>query len=178
MLVGIVNLNRFGEPEHLVNSIEKLGHTAHIIGPSDNLVSIIKKSSIKHWFFTGSSYDVLSPISPQIDVGLFELKDKHLFMICYSMESALFNLGYKLQKKPRTNRRIFDIVSNNNNGHKIHVWKSHDTYVPASINPRLKPISRYNDEIMTLKYKNAIMTQWHPERTTDGIRIMGDWLEN
>jgi GMP synthase-like glutamine amidotransferase len=176
MLVGIVNMNRFGEPEHLVNSIEKLGHTTRIIGHSVNMVSIINKSPIKYWFFTGSSYDVLSPISPQIDVGLFELKDKHLFMICYSMESALFNLGYKLQKKLRTNRRIFDIVPGD--GHKIHVWKSHDTYVPASINPRLKPISRYNDEIMTLKYKNAIMTQWHPERTTDGIQIMGDWLEN
>jgi GMP synthase-like glutamine amidotransferase len=176
MLIGIVNMNRFGEPEHLVNSIKKLGHTARIIGPSDNLVSIIKKSSINHWFFTGSSYDVLSPISPQIDVGLFELKDKHLFMICYSMESSLFNLGYKLQKKPRTNRRIFDIVSGD--GRKIHVWKSHDTYVPVSINPKLKPVSRYNDEIMTINYKNAIMTQWHPERTTDGVLLIRDWLEN
>ena len=102
------------------------------------------------------------------------MKDKHLFMICYSMESALYNLGYKLQKKPRTNRRLFDIVSLD--GTRLRVWKSHDTYVPISINPRLKPSSRYNDEIMTLKYKNAVMTQWHPERTTDGIMFMRDWL--
>jgi GMP synthase-like glutamine amidotransferase len=176
MLVGIVNLNRFGEPTHLIHSIEKLGHTTRVIGPSDNLTSVIKKSPIRHWFFTWSSYDVLSPISPQIDVGLFGLKEKHLFMICYSMESALYNLGYKLQKKPRTNRRIFDIVSSD--GTRIHVWKSHDTYVPISMNQRLRPSSRYNDEIMTLKYKNTVMTQWHPERTTDGIVFMRDWLEN
>jgi len=176
MLVGLVNMNRFGEPTHLIHSIEKLGHETKVIGHSAGLVSIIRKSPIKYWFFTGSSYDVLSPISPQIDVGLFELKDKHLFMICYSMESALYNLGYKLQKKPRTNRRIFDIVSSD--GHKIRVWKSHDTYVPVSLNHKLKPISRYNDEIMTIKYKNAIMTQWHPERTTDGVLLIRDWIEN
>ena len=176
MLVGIVNMNRYGEPTHLVDAIEKLGHTTHIIGPSENLVSVIRKSSIDYWFFTGSSYDVLSPISPQIDVGIFDLKDKHLFLICYSMESALFNLGYKLLKKPRTNRRIFDIVSSY--GKRIHVWKSHDTYVPVSINPKLKPMARYNDEIMTIVYKNAIMTQWHPERTTDGILVMREWLQN
>lgn len=176
MLVGIVNMNRYGEPTHLVNSIEKLGHRTHIIGHSENVASIIKKSRIDHWFFTGSSYDVLSPISPQIDVGVFDMKNKHLFMICYSMESALFNLGYKLQKKPRTNRRIFDIVSRD--GKRIHAWKSHDTYAPISANPRLKPIARYNDEIMTVNYKNATMTQWHPERTTDGVVVMRDWLEN
>ena len=27
-------------------------------------------------------------------------------------------------------------------------------------------------------YKNAIMTQWHPDRTTDGILLIRDWLEN
>lgn len=176
MLVGIVNMNRYGEPTHLLNSIEKLGHTTRIIGHSDNVASIIKKSPIDHWFFTGSSYDVLSPISPQIDIKLFDLKDKHFFFICYSMESALFNLGYKLQKKPRTNRRIFDIISSGVN--KIHVWKSHDTYVPISANPKLKPIARYNDEIMTIIYKNSIMTQWHPERTTDGVLFIRDWLQN
>lgn len=176
MLVGIVNMNRYGEPIHLVKSIEKLGHKTRIFGHSDQLVSIIRKSPIRYWFFTGSSYDVLSPISPQIDVGIFDLKDKHLFMICYSMESALFNLGYKLQKKPRTNRRIFDIVSRD--GRIIHAWKSHDTYVPVSLNPKLKPITRYNDEIMTIIYKNSIMTQWHPERTHDGLLLIFEWLEN
>lgn len=176
MLVGIVNMNRYGEPTHLVNAIEKLGHTTCIIGPSENMVSIIQKSPIDHWFFTGSSYDVLSPISPQIDVGIFDLKDKHLFLICYSMESALLNLGCKLHKKPRTNRRIFDIISSS--GNKIHVWKSHDTYVSISLNPKLKPFARYNDEIMTVGYKNAIMTQWHPERTADGVVVMREWLQN
>ncbi len=176
MFVGIVNMNRYGEPIHLIDAIEKLGHTTHIIEHSDITASVIKKSRIDHWFFTGSSYDVLSPISPQIDVGIFDLKDKHLFLICYSMESALLNLGYKLQKKPRTTRRIFDIVSNT--GTRLRAWKSHDTYAPISINPKLKPMARYNDEIMTIHYKNAIMTQWHPERTTDGVVVIRDWLQN
>lgn len=176
MLVGIVNLNRYGEPTHLVNVLEKLGHTTHIIEHSNKTVSIIQKSTIRYWFFTGSSYDVLSPISPQIDTKVFEIKDTKLFFICYSMESALFNLGYKLYKKPRTNRRIFDIISSN--GNKIRVWKSHDTYAPLSLHPRLKTIMSYNDEIMTIDYKNSIMTQWHPERTRDGVLLIRDWLEN
>ena len=171
MRVGIVNFNRHGEPTDLIDVLER-NNTVYLLNHSEKWLSIIKRAKdIKHWFFTGSSYDVLSPISPQVSTEIFKMKDKSFFLICYSMESALHNLGHVLAKKPRTNRRFFDV-----NG--IRVWKSHDTYAPVSANPRLKPIATYEDEIMTLKYKNAIMTQWHPERTPDGVRVIDVFLQN
>ena len=97
-------------------------------------------------------------------------------MICYSMESALYNSGFVTLKKPRTNQRIFQIKSAINGFQKV--WKSHDTYVSVSQNRRLRPIAVYKDEIMTVKYRGAIMTQWHPERTVDGIEMIDDWLKN
>jgi hypothetical protein len=32
-------------------------------------------------------------------------------------------------------------------------------------------------EVMTTAYKNAIMVQWHPEKTPDGIIFLKNWLE-
>jgi hypothetical protein len=174
MLVGIVNFNRYGEPDALLGVLRNMGHSAFVIKPESS-TEFIEKSSIKHWFFTGSSYDVLSPISPQIHPDIFDIPNKSFFMICYSMESALYNSGFVTQKKPRTNQRIFKI---NSVSGAMNVWKSHDTYLPVSQNRRLKPIAVYNDEIMTVKYKGAIMTQWHPERTVDGIEMIDDWLKN
>ena len=174
MVVGIVNFNRYGEPDSLISVLQNIGHSVFVIKP-ESCYEFIQKSSIKHWFFTGSSYDVLSPISPQILPEIFDIPNKSFFMICYSMESALYNSGFVTQKKPRTNQRIFNIQSDSG---FLKVWKSHDTYVPVSQNRRLKPIAVYKDEIMTVKYKGAIMTQWHPERTVDGIEMIKDWLQN
>lgn len=174
MLVGIVNYNRYGEPDTLLNVLRNMGHSAFVIKPESS-TEFIKQSSIKHWFFTGSSYNVLSPISPQVLPEIFDIPNKSFFMICYSMESALYNLGFVTKKKPRTNQRIFKI---NSVSGAMNVWKSHDTYVPFSKNRRLRPIAVYKDEIMTVMYKGVLMTQWHPERTVDGIEMIDDWLQN
>jgi imidazoleglycerol phosphate synthase glutamine amidotransferase subunit HisH len=40
----------------------------------------------------------------------------------------------------------------------------------------MKLIAIYNDETMTVKYKNIMMTQWHPENSIDGIKILNHWL--
>jgi imidazoleglycerol phosphate synthase glutamine amidotransferase subunit HisH len=31
---------------------------------------------------------------------------------------------------------------------------------------------------MTAIYKNAVMTQWHPERSRDGIQLLKGWIKS
>jgi imidazoleglycerol phosphate synthase glutamine amidotransferase subunit HisH len=38
-------------------------------------------------------------------------------------------------------------------------------------------VNSYRGEVMTVLYKNTLMTQWHPERSKDGIQCLKAWME-
>ena len=171
MKVGVVNFMKSGHPEFLY---DVLGDDILIVNHKTDWMNAIRNSRIKHWFLTGSAYDVLQPGTPQITTDLLTMTDKRFFLICYSMESLLLHLGCRLIKRPKSARERFSLLMR---GKQIDAWRNHYTYVvPDSLKSGMRCLATYDGETMTVEYKNTMMTQWHPEKTEDGVRFIHQWL--
>lgn len=172
MRIGVV---KFNATENVEKAIRKLGHTPvlHTIN-EENLVTVLKESPITHWIFTGTSLavSVLNPISPQVPMEILQMKDKKFFLICYSMESLLYQLGYPIVERKEVKKGRFDLGP-------LTVYRYHKFYIPANkMNKKVKVLQTYDGEVMTATYKNTVLTQWHPERTNDGILCLKNWIED
>ena len=176
MRVGVVNFykSKTEFPYELCEALKFLGYDILFINYKDDWFNIIKSSHIKNWFFSGSGFQVLDYKTPQINTEILDLKNKRFFLICYSMESFLFQMGCQLVKRKKEIKEIFNLDMNNE---KLNVYRHHHYYiVPDSLKPHMRLLATYNDETMTVKYKNIMMTQWHPEKTIDGIKIIENWI--
>ena len=176
MLVGIVNFykSKTDYINNLCDALKFIGYNIVVINYKDDWFNIIKSSHIRKWFLSGSSFSVLDNKSPQIRKEILYLTSKRFFLVCYSMESFLFNMGCNLIKRKKY---ISESIILNMNNNKLDVFRNHQYYIePESLKPGMKLIAIYNDETMTVKYKNIMMTQWHPENSIDGIKILNHWL--
>jgi imidazoleglycerol phosphate synthase glutamine amidotransferase subunit HisH len=171
MRIGVV---KFNTTDYVEKAIRKLGHTPVIHQINEEaLVETIQESPITHWIFTGTSLavSVLNPISPQVPMDILQMKDKCFFLICYSMESLLYQLGYPVVERKEVKKGRFDLGP-------ITVYRYHKFYIPANkVNKKVKVLQTYDGEVMTVTYKNTVLTQWHPERSNDGIQCLKNWIE-
>lgn len=184
MKVGIFNYMRRESPT-IEKTIRNMGFDIEMYDYTENHYEIMRKSTIIHWIFTGSPMDVTKDDAPQLDTRILRMEGKRVFLICYSMESILYQLGCKLVKRERNRKRIFfmDILYNNylTTGLRspIRAWRNHETYIPvSSLKPSIKLQMMFEGEVMTCFYKNATMTQWHPEHGDDGNRFLINWLNH
>jgi GMP synthase-like glutamine amidotransferase len=182
MKVGIFNYTQRESPT-VETKLQNLGFHVDIYDYKENHYEIMKKSNIKHWIFTGSPMDVNKDGAPQLDTRILRMEGKRVFLICYSMESILEQLGCKLVKRERNRKRVFfmDILYNNyltkGIASPVRAWRNHETYIPVkNLMPSIKLQMQYEGEVMTCFYKNAVMTQWHPEHGDDGRRMLVNWL--
>jgi GMP synthase-like glutamine amidotransferase len=182
MRIGIFNYMKRELPT-IEKVIRELGFDVEMHDYEENHYEIMKKSSIKHWIFTGSPMDVNKDDAPQLDTRIIRMEGKRVFLICYSMESILEQLGCKLIKRERNRKRVFfmDIMYKNylttGLSSPIRAWRNHETYIPVnSLKPHIKLQMQFDGEVMTCLYKNAIMTQWHPEHGDDGKRMLINWI--
>ena len=182
MRIGIFNYMKRELPT-IEKVIRDLGFDVEMHDYEENHYEIMKKSSIKHWIFTGSPMDVNKDDAPQLDTRIIRREGKRVFLICYSMESILEQLGCKLIKRERNRKRVFfmDIMYKNylttGLSSPIRAWRNHETYIPVnSLKPNIKLQMQFDGEVMTCLYKNAIMTQWHPEHSDDGKRMLINWI--
>jgi GMP synthase-like glutamine amidotransferase len=176
MRVGIVNMYSYKLRHYLPNALASIGYDITVVESDDNYIDIIKSSPITHWIFTGSDLDVMKKKSPVLDLDILKMKNKRFLLICYSMESVLQQLGCHLIKRPNAIKERFDLVMN---GVQLRAYRNHYTYVvPESIKRGMRLLATYKGDTMTVSYKNLMMTQWHPERTVDGIKMIDDWLKN
>jgi GMP synthase-like glutamine amidotransferase len=178
MKVGVVNFMKSGHPIFLYDALggnDALGGgNVVVVSHKSDWVSAIKSSRIKHWFLTGSAYDVLRADAPQISLAILEMTNKRFFLICYSMESVLIQLGCHLIKRRTNIREHFSLLMG---GRHLSAWRNHYTYVvPDSLKSGMRCLATHDGETMTVEYKNAVMTQWHPEKTEDGVRFLREWL--
>lgn len=135
-----------------------------------NLISIMKSSKITHWIFSGSDSDVENPKSPQIPLDMFHIPNKKFLLICYSMESLLFQLQFPILRRTKKAKGFIQL-------HDMLVWRNHYSYTPSNtIHSPVKALESYKGDLMTATYKNALLTQWHPERSPDGILFLLKWL--
>ncbi len=171
MKIGIVKVN---SNTYVEKAIKKLGHTFELLQINDpDLLKTIQNSNIQKWIFTGTGIatSVLNPLAPQVPLEILKLKDKEFFLICYSMESVLHQMGYKLvERKPKKER--FQMGP-------LMLYRNHRFYFECEkLKSSFQAMECYKGEVMTVFYKNTVMTQWHPERTADGFDCLQAWIDS
>jgi len=189
MEVGIVNM--YGSPygcHYLVNAILALKQKPHVIDGFNNneedVYKYIQNSPIVHWIFSGSPHPVLLKTSTQVPLKVLTLRNKRFMMLCYSMESILLQLHYPLYKRYKdikepfklhveeNNHPLFNNIKNPSLMRRHHTW-----YFPIkSIEPPVKLLAQYNGEAMVILYKNSTLIQFHPEKSSDGKKLLLNWL--
>jgi GMP synthase-like glutamine amidotransferase len=176
----------------LVDAVEELGAIPHIMNATtlseQELLTTIQRSPIRHWIFSGSRYHIHQEGVPVVPMELFktEKTEKRFLMICYSMESVLAQLGFPIQERYINRRGPFNLtVPKENQEHPLfkgipspmRVWRLHKFYFPRTVlRAPVHLLASYNGEAMVATYKNAVLVQYHPEKTKDGRQLIENWL--
>lgn len=178
-IIGIVNCNKDNKiPNDLIQVLSHLDFNSFLISiEQDNYIDTIRNSGIKYWIFTGSELDPTEK-SPVINLSKLKKLDESFkfLMICYSMQKILIQLHLKPKKK-KLEKMELEIP---NDKTKIKVSLKNEYYFenPNKKVENLDIISEYQNVLMTAKYNgNILLTQWHPERTNDGIKFLQKWFK-
>jgi len=179
-------------PEHVLNAVSELGYIPVLYDPRTSDISeTISSSTIKYWIFTGADLTV-KPGNPMVPIDTLDSNantDKRFFLICYSMESALNQLGHKLHDRTLRRKENFQLPYDNDRATRqdqaalfnnvpnpMNVWRNHSWFVV--VDPKSPAVlATHENETMLYLRKNAVMTQFHPERTADGKQLMRNWLQ-
>jgi len=197
MEVGIIDMNKgdFGFL-NIINAFRTIQinpvvyHIDKLVERKINIVRLIAQSSIKHWVFTGAAQSIYDKESPQIPMNIFKIFGKRFLLICYSMESALKQLGCQVLKRYERKRELFKLHLQKTKvilaGRErlfeyipdpAEYWRNHQYYTPAyNMNKDIYEVASYRGELMVAFYKNSVMTQFHPERTIVGKRFLENWF--
>jgi GMP synthase-like glutamine amidotransferase len=142
----------------------------------EDIQLIIQSSSVQKWIFTGSPNNVTDENPCVVPLRLLDFPDKQFFFICYSMESVLYQLGYPVVKRDIYKKEYFTLEHPMKSmKNPAHVFRNHHYFIPASA---IEASSEYDGEAMIFLYKNSIMTQFHPERTDDGLQMLSSWIHD
>jgi GMP synthase-like glutamine amidotransferase len=156
----------------LLESLTKLGYTAKVISGESLVLKQIQDSSIKKWIMSGAHRNALTD-KYQVPQQLSKLKDKEFLLICYSMESFLHQMGYPIFCRKENKKEIISLKF----PEEQKVFRNHYCYIPTfKLDTRINLINSYRGETMTALYKNITMTQWHPEKSADGLEFLKKWL--
>lgn len=189
--IGVVSMYTWATgPKYVIEALVNLNYdpVVYSIHNTENIAKIIKDSSIKRWIFTGSKLMVPAKGSAQVPMEIMTYSDKEFFLICYSMESVLWQMGYKLHERALNRRENFDLQIDStrlqsrpalmrNLKNPLHLQRNHRWYLTLdSALPGV--VATYENETMMFLYKNTVMTQYHPEKTEDGKRLLLNWIES
>jgi GMP synthase-like glutamine amidotransferase len=169
MRVGIIDMYGIpGRIHHLESTLKAMGFTTVTIdGTIGSMLEKVRQSSIKYWIASGGAHYATDPQSPHIPLGLLNLPNKQFLLICYAMESVLVQLGYPLRERQVHRKGLIRLGP-------MVIYRNHRRYFATHDLPY---IAAYNGETMIAAYKNAILVQFHPEKTVDGRRFIADWLK-
>jgi len=191
MEIGIVSLYpNIKDIKYIVNAINMLGYSPYVLdlvrSTNRNIYNIIKKSNIKYWIFSGSPSMVIDRTSPQVPLEIYNLADKEFMLICYSMESVMYQMDIPISFRRQNKKEVIKLDINHINHYivkysysYINVWRNHYGYISSIINksPFIE-LASYQGESMILLYKNSILVQFHPERTVDGLILIYNWINH
>ena len=157
----------------LLESLTKLGYTYKVINGNSIDHKQIQESTIKKWIMSGAHRNALTD-EYQVPMQITRFKDKEFLLICYSMESFLHQMGYPIfcRKENKKENILLKFPK------ELKVFRNHYCYIPTfKLDSRVNLINSYRGETMTSLYKNITMTQWHPEKSADGLNFLKDWLK-
>ena len=176
----------------LVDAIKELGAIPYIINGTtlseQELSNTIQRSPIHYWIFSGSRYHIHQEGVPTVPLELLKTENtnKRFLMICFSMESVLVQLGFPIRERYINRKETFNLsIPKEYQTHPLFKglpssmrgWRDHRYYFPRDVlTPPVYLLSSYNGESMIATYKNAVLTQYHPEKTKDGRQLLENWL--
>jgi GMP synthase-like glutamine amidotransferase len=172
MHVGIIDMNYNPDGIRYLRQA-LLGYEVTVVRYGPNLLERVRRSSIQTWICSGGAHLILEADAPHIPLSLLDLPEKRFMLICYSMESVLLQLGYRMRTHRTVSKGYFTL-------HGSKFWKNHFRYVkPADLTgSAIKVLATSQGEVMTATYKNALLVQWHPERSADGRRFLEAWIRS
>ena len=187
MRVGVVNMYPAENgADFILRALDKLHHSSFLLKgdefSEDELFARIKKSPIKNWIFSGSTLHIHHG-GPQVPLGILGL-DKRFLLICYSMESLstrICKCAHHLKERYTHKNELFHLKRPSEywlfEGIKedMVLRRNHHWYIPTGLLP-VHEIASYRGELMIAGYKNCLLTQFHPEKTADGLKMMENWL--
>jgi len=190
MRIGIVNMHKDRvDIQSLLEAIRSMGHVPFVLDAvplsSPELLRAIEHSPIRHWIFSGSRYHIHHEGVPIVPLELFKT-EKRFLMICYSMESVLVQLGFPIRERYINRKETFNLsVPKEYQTHPLfkgipssmRAWRDHRFYFPRDVlKVPVYLLSSYNGETMIATYKNAVLVQYHPEKTAHGRQLLENWI--
>jgi GMP synthase-like glutamine amidotransferase len=148
----------------LVAAVRGLGYRVYM-GKLDEIAT----SRIKTWILSGADRDVTDTDAVQVPLELLTL-NKRFLMICYSMESVLYQMGYPIQK--RANEKGYFRLRLDRT---ITAYRNHQYFFRPNDLPIL---AAYHGELMMTIIGPALLVQFHPEHSSDGRHLLSQFLKN
>lgn len=180
--VGVVNMcGAKNGCSFLLKVLKEMGCRVTVVERDVNILQTIKKSKIRRWILTGMTMHPQEP-PPPVPIELLSLPDKVFFLICYSFESVLqhyYPLMNRFVKKTEYSKIPIDMRYALMNGipNPMRVFRNHSLFIPSkSIRLPMRLVSSFDGEAMLVLYKNAVLTQFHPERSAHGRILLRNWL--
>jgi len=193
-MIGIVNMYHDSDKlKPLLAAVRKLGYRVHL-----GTIDEVAKSPIQTWIFSGADRDVTEQDAIQVPLELLTLKKRYL-MICYSMESVLYQMGYPIYRRAnekgyfsmdmrtvsmdmrtasmdmRTVSMDMRTASMDMQKSRFTGYRNHQYFFRSSDVPNL---ASYNRELMMTAVGPALLVQFHPEHSYDGRRLLSQFLKN
>ena len=177
------------ETDELVRAVSSMGVTPYVIQgqrTAEVLHAVHKEKDIRHWIFSGGETVVTDEGGPQVPLELFDLDNKTFLLICYSMESVLVQLGFTIERRAENKKEPVRLSLQH--PYRVHplfsairqpmlVRRNHRFYFPTgAVRAPVVPVASYDGELMLALYKNAVLTQYHPERSKDGRQFIQNWI--
>ena len=193
MRIGIVNMHKDRvDIQSLLAAVRSMDYVPFVLDAvslsSLELLRAIEHSPIRHWIFSGSRYHIHQEGVPTVPLELLktEKTTKRFLMICFSMESVLVQLGFPIRERYINRKEFFHLsIPKEYQTHPLFKgipssmrgWRDHRFYFPRDVlTPPVYLLSSYNGESMIATYKNAVLIQYHPEKTKDGRQLLENWL--
>ena len=174
MRVGVVTMCDAGKRgcTLLLNTLVSMDYDPFVLHwNTPNLISLIRRSGIKHWIFSGNATYTKDTDMYRMPMEAFSLPI-HILCICYSFQSTLVQLGYTLHHKRK--RQYRKVAIQLPSGKPMTILLNYTQFIRS---PVIGEVASFEKEVMIFIYKNALLTQFHPEGTADGRKLMRAFLE-
>ena len=174
--VGIINCYKsIDNIVHVLQALQELGHDCTVVDAKE-VSSVLPSSPIRHWIGTGSEYDVHDVDAPRISETIANYTEKRFLLICYSMQSFLVHAHNCTITRMPSEKQAHECL------HFNSIWRNHKwAFKPFDIaSPSFSNAQVFDDGyVASLECQNILMTQYHPERTRDGIEsILNPFLKS
>jgi GMP synthase-like glutamine amidotransferase len=188
MQVGVIMMcGHKGGCNVLINVLKEMGYRPLLFFvETTKIYEAILLSKVKYWILSGTRLNAPFDKTPPVPMEIFNIPKKRFFLICFSLESALQQYGYTLVNRYEVKTEFAKITIKPSYAklplfkdipNPMRVFRNHHLYIASKdVKYPVREISSFRGELMVAAYKNALLTQFHPEHSVQGRRLLVNWL--